>query len=111
MTTPQIHATLEEAQMLKNAGWEAPTLYGYYYDFTGKISEWKCDHVKYINNLLFGITYAPTLGEIKLPEGWYVVLEVGKWAYHYPNGSAGWFETELEARIHAWITAKRNGLV
>jgi hypothetical protein len=131
MTTPQIHASLEEAQMLKNAGWEKPCVHyaifetekHHSHDYIHRVYcyAYNISIAQYFDvdsDIIFeGKLYMPTLGEIELPEamviyyrkhsGWFYgqVLWYNLSSYEVP------YKTELSARIHAWVWAKENGLV
>jgi hypothetical protein len=104
---PPIHASLEQAQKLKNAGWKKKTYFAYE-PYTCMV-RYDIDYSK--DNTLIAL---PTLIEIELPEMVCVMLEFGsykvtssdfairqKLALCIPNGNR--FATELEARIEAWI--------
>ena len=122
MTTPQIYATLEEAQILKNAGWEKPTHFCTMQSWQ-KAEECTFETEKgYGGGIhdhdIAGFLYRPTLGEIELPERLFIVKTgfgyiamTMDYSDNVKSMSSLYYESELSARIHAWIFAKQNGLV
>jgi hypothetical protein len=119
----QIHATLEQAEKLKKAGFDKKC--SHYAVF---VESTHCNFVEvYYRNILIGVEatdskgfsfesdyfegdlFLPTLGEIELHEGVFVckVGRLGVWSFYDPDREADYekyhYESELEARIEAWI--------
>jgi hypothetical protein len=119
-----IHATIEQSERLRDAGWEKETYFAHCYKMHNRT--WTLTYRNHQGLLPYpydDVLYAPTLGEIELPEEVYVVKKEFRgykiWVTNDFEGEESgvgnkpllfyeFFESELDARIEAWIYFKKK---